>query len=754
MFELKSTLDSSRKELEAGGVLVLVAILIFALVAMVALAIELSIISAGTEQARQLTRVAALTAIEEFYSDIADCDPDQDGDCIENGLEAAVTRVNDLFADARLFSEKDSSSAPRVSLAPQAGEASLIPGMWLTRAPELLDGQDLVDCGDGQEENYPCFAPMELGTISLNNTPNAFRIEGTFFPSITLKMGAKIFNVAALQPFVAATATFMPRRGCFLIDVSPTITYDSHLPWHGGGPYSYPMGQQPPPNQPPKFNAHVPGAITLNEDCLNPEESGEECGPLTSEAFGNHYAYFFEPDNTDATEATAIEYFYLYPSMDIGWAALINDSIDPDNPLSQRGANTFEPFKHYASDYQSLYLLSDEDYNVDFALHHPDPDNDDRYSLPYRHLAHVDVYPFSAPEPLRSLVDGVNEALGQFSDRRVAGDRACLIFFDRRVTWPRIVRMTDDFDYLIDFTNFDLQEEILSDGEEPPDFSSDGVGEGRLRTIRHGIMPFRGQFTDIQAALQEAMLQLDESREDGVPASEFVVVISDGLQNCYYNTGNHGLGSNVSCSNELGHYQLGIQQIYDKLDPEDPSDPDSFRRVPVHFILDGAMVGPHTVDLPKGGNLPDNMPSVNTTNCYTDAEYRAKQGFDINSIEFVTGGGTENWENMSAKAPFFEVNMDWYKVAVVTQGLWGPLRSRNDLLCDNLPDFDGLPPDQEKYFDPANFRPMCDPEDVEGNHSVDGRRVFDPYCMTKQQQIRRYLNTIIGDNPYTVVEVK
>jgi len=725
---------------ETGAVLPLLAILSVTIIAIVAITVELVAAGTASEQAKQFARIAALAAISEYYQSLeidGECASSQDShDC---AMQAALNRVQSLSDRNRLLG---ASGSPAVLTQDPGSDGGLLEaGFW---------GTD-----DDSADELPTFRSID---IDQGERPNAFRISGQFYPEgVNLNFASRLnkLGFSGIVPRVRAVSTFVPRRGCFLIDISPSIVYETHMPWTNGGPYL------DPPLDPPG-------------------------GPDLDQAFGNQFGYLLRSDHQKFNEDGSLDYeLYLsdFPRMDMAWEELNNDPGTSTRP----GDAPWDPVKHYASDYRTYFILSDDLYSSlpdEVQALHPDPDplqpGTERYRVPEVRWPRVDSYippedPDRGPEPMTTIINGIRQAVEQFRDRRIPGDQACLIFFDQTTPWSRVVQLTNNFQYLIDFLDYSMPE--VAEGETfPPDDSdlknendySDirlianflanqgGAGEGRIRAIRHGVLPERQSFTDIREALQEAMLQLDLSEEGQIPSSQFMVIVTDGLQNCRI------INQVRECNNQWSHYSEGMVGLLDMLERSQGD-----RKIPIHVIFESGYVGPHTVDLfDNDFEVSNEQPRVadQGDNCLTDDEYR--RTYDAPNFNFVRGQGFKieypqdtdaayAFSKMSVENPFFQANKEFYRIAVATQGLWGPLRPRSEV-CDSLDEIN-----QDGYLDPRDYRPLCGPSPVPPGddepvteEEVGRRRMTDPYCRTKSQQMRSYLNRIIGENPFTIVQVE
>jgi hypothetical protein len=220
-------------------------------------------------------------------------------------------------------------------------------------------------------------------------------------------------------------------------------------------------------------------------------------------------------------------------------------------------------------------------------------------------------------------------------------------------------------------------------------------------------------------------------------SADFIVHIGDGLANCLNciddTSGLCADASNIhSCSNLYPYYQQAIEDLHNMIRNDIWSDPD-VRNIPIHAFMIGDSVGPHSLDI-------EEEDSVDGSNCYGPEKvggsgYPAVRG---------TPGDVTDKENAfrfaSKNTPFWEANVAWFEIAKLTRGIWAPIRpfSANDNPGDCVLarlDGDGDP---------------CEPE-IYGI-SENNRRVYDPFCESKEEQINRYLNIVLGDNPFKLVE--
>lgn len=642
----------SASENDQGVALVLLLITITVILSMLALAIDVTLLHKASRSNRDHAALAALRALETYYASYCD------GSCSENGMRAALQAVKDLEDQFPFTSHKDIVLADSEESIPEES-AGLIFGRWTREG-----------CTNGEEF---CFSPGS----SSNQRPNATKIIGILEGKITQVFSRAAFGFVPKGVTVTATASVVPRQGCFLVDVSPSIVFDTHPKWVSAPP--------PTPTSTPT-PAPTPAPV---------------CGA------GHYYAFSMDGYNGSALDGAQ----YSKNRMVHDWLRNVNPVRDNSSTTACNSTHAQEtelcpgaPF-HCYSDYAQKATLSDDDYGAkaEYAEYHPHPS---MYPAGDRKWFRVDGYQLSKPEPLSSVLSGIRSGLTEFRKRRVEGDKACLIFYDQRLEWPRIVELSggnnSDWDYLINFVDNSSSASLISDTSavdttlSPP---------GLERTIRHGLFPKVGSYTNSQIAIAEALRQFDvEKNEAGIPVSNFITLISDGLNNCSASSG--------GCDNSVERHLESMAELENlaasALVPQ---------RVPLHVLLIG------------GGVMP------NTARCISDSEYRVGYGKDHFLLGGYVAGGPNgqivdpdlNYPYPSSyvsqlsgpflSGPYYHANYEWYRIAAMTRGIWGPIR--------------------------AGYGGGC----------VDGSPNFgDPEGRSVGEQIRDYMKEIVGENPYTVVD--
>ncbi len=704
---------------EDGAILILLVLLSVCLITFAAIVIDLGSYGNERQQAQHYADLSALAALEAHYAanDASLVAPPLVLD-LKDRIQSAVNRASSVSQTNVLLSARTKSAKLfNPDLNATGTGAELIPGRWWGALPP--DGTD--PCAG----TYPCFRRI----TNINAVPEpqvtAYQVRGKIFEKFSTKLARFFFGIDSFPVNVLATASVVPRRGCFIIDMSASVTRDTHV-------------RRAPPSEP-----------LVNQNKTPTKGRGSEFAYMLSSE--NPGESIFQDDAWDTIADSPND--KNRPTDDAEWAAFFNWADEDGLQIANVTQNQFRRM-HFVDDYVKKYVMMDADYNdlknnydanndeVRYPFPHPDVTAFAQYeigvtpALDYRHSVRIDAYrkddastyptgkTYEGAEPLKAIFSGLNNAMTFMQDRQVAGDEACLIFVDSRIWYTRFVTMTANFDYLKKLTDFRIPSGGLTNDGPGMANSANIVNSstsGLELIVRHGLLPL-GQGaskTNLSLAVTEAIAQLQSGNAANF-ASNFITVITDGLSNCRpCQSGDPCNDQGFDCNNDYSHFASAMTDLKNLAKNKLQG-----RNISLHFIMTGDAVGPNTVDVAKDAS----------GTCMTDEELR------LANLPYVKGG----WDNtffpnisaafqgMSADHPFYEANVAPYEIAVGTQGLMGQIR-------------------------PTPASP-CSPHQCTGDRNANpntwNRITKDPECRTSSQQMTAFMEKIIGDNPFTLVDVK
>ena len=772
-----------------GAVLPFVAIILIAIVTFFGFVLDINMLASSREQAQHFARFAALAALEKFHDPRLRCLGSQTGAEVDlydpdvpdtnkfpcslcRRYQLAIERVNTLTQENTTVTAKEetpvllpfnTSAANCGMIAGTGDEAVLVPG-------EMVSDNGDTPCADSNRRS-PCFVELEI--TNGGNAPSAFGIQGKYYRGLSTMWSKKVMdgeadNLHNLR--VDAIATLIPRRGCFLVDISASSVRDTHVRQSitRNDYRAYLRDGIDPPVIDPWGNefAYFLGCPEIDQGA-DPSDPSDDF--LTGTGFNcrTHDEENSQPDYTTLGDTRFIGANNLGGNYDNIWG-------NPAWPLWSNHDRTWEwlnlekptgamsdrsPIHHFADSYVLKHVYGDADYDANHHQFNPSPTQDsNKYTTTFPDGAwfNIDMGMFDrsaygghqavttangaadnyfGPEPLRSILAGIRTSIERFETRQVAGDMACVIFYDKSLTWPRVFNITDNFAELREIFNFDaINASVLQ-----PDIDADittattGPVTGFEAIVRHGLFPRNpdNSFTNAVAAISEALTQLDNARQaSGVESADFIVNISDGLTNCI-TCANPITGgcpdSPGTCSNEYNYYQQSMNDLRGSIQTiwADPA----VRNIPLHVFMIGSAVGPHSLDIEE----PDS--DAGNRRCYPYHKVGGSGFSPVRGQDVGNNGLEDDFDNASSAQPFYQANVDWFEIAKLTRGLWAPIRPSPPSCTMALTDSNGNP---------------CDPDNF--GIGASNRRVVDPFCRTQDQQIVSYVDRILGDNPFQLVE--
>lgn len=768
---------------EKGGVLVLTAILAAAVIAIIALGLDASRMAEVAAKGNNSARLASLAATESFFA--------QSPAPIEERLCAAY-KAAQLSVEANSYSgQSGNTEKPRIKPhavipgCPQATAsdvsgpgATLQPGLWHASMPPA----PVLGSANPCQDNYPCFQPFDPLQVPAV-LPTTFRIDGEIYKNLSYFLASSIFDTQQGATVSAgATATVMPRRIVFAVDISPSMVRETHLDRPldlagglPGGPANNDQKDKPSDGLSRDFAYYTTRAPSF--PCAR---SGQ--GPTTAT---------FAPNTGDPDNFHNIIWNFLCSGGNESAPVPVKYSDPAMNVIST--ANAKRNTVHYLNDYRLKAVMSDLDYNT--ALYdglHPNPASPSPWGASYsvgnqRRSYMVDLSyargvedasvasvrwapQWAKPEPLSTVFSGLFSAVILSMERQVSGDRIGITFFDNRLTWPRTIYPTNNFEYIANILNFfrprtqlPVQSIAWTSEIGAPGLEDDNLNTitsaninsldnqvPMINAIRREMFPGFSASTDLALGVTEAMSQLAQARlnSGNQESQDGIVLVTDGLATCCQPTaptgwpgGNFGTANRaaicaVRCGNDYAHWNEAMTQLEDIVRVRVvPS------RIPIHVMLVGSTVRPHS-------NLIQVADPSGTLRCINDEDARKGNismvhGLAPTILASLNGGNNTAWDEKSPTlanatsttgpastytGPFFETNKRLYKIAQMTKGRWMPLRiTRPGETCTPIA---------------ANCA------------GVSTLTTFyrDPQCRSAEAQAQDYMISLMKTNPYVLVQ--
>lgn len=738
-----------KKVKERGAALILIIVALPAIATIVAFVVNLSISNASIEQASSLSRLMALTAIEYFLETQGDSDTEigKFNDRLNKTRDRInqVARNNGLVADPKEFINLELPWNARAGV--QNG-GIITPGIYF---PQRIPNDEGVLVNPCKQANLqpPCFNPITTQPAGDPPAINAFRVDGSFIPNIPIKFFGSFLGAGSVPIRTYAISVAIPRNVIFITDISRSSVQDTHL--------NRPVDM---PDSLAGDDLRLGGTLDPDDQVSHPERGRS-----------GHYAYDTRLLN-QVRQCAPSNNLASARSQYCNWNFIKNFNVQNNQYSSNAGLRRNIPADqqtklHFIDDYESggvidLYQYDEyEDGGDDGPYNelHPKPGSEkpktkfvSEYTDPNESYYIDQVVD---PQPLTDIFNGLNSALTGISNRKRSGDKAGLIFIEKTLRWSRVVKLTDQFDYLT----------LISDTASP---------ENKARIQKLGLFPTNEQNTNLTLALDEAFGQLEANplKQAGIETSDAIVYIGDFLANCtqirdmkgdinrdgyinysdiefyvsscfpddsndkpagcpdgiepgqitqLFENGNF----NVGCDDRVENFKAAMVELNNYV---------STKLVPANITFSAVLIGdhiaPHTLDIQD--------PQSQNVRCLSEAEIRPTDN------AFALGGGENGapytnlleWNsayfNMSSTRPFYEAVVQAYYAVRSSGGIFAPiLRGRGGCLNNNTC--------------------TCQPDLNTCNNMQ--RRFLDRNCRTPQRQIQDALNTIVlGDSPYRIVE--
>ncbi|OVE80353.1 hypothetical protein BVY02_00450 [bacterium J17] len=734
---------------ENGSLMIFVGIMATAIVLFVGLAIDVSRISTSHTQIQSTSEYIALGALEAYLAN------KEAGGTASASMAAAKSRAEEIGGFSFILGQPNTApvTSGELHYNSNGNAGKLRVGTWeFVPAPSCLDADASTSCPCGlatpEVTGTPSSPDDWLGPCFVQVDPlageevNAFEVELYTRASSPIQsmfravMGGKVTpeNIT-LQG--RATASRVPRMGVFAVDLSPSTRADTHV--QSGiylRQYAYKLlgptsaEAECSHNGGPKTCACPDSGLSnpcmLTDQCLFAGFDGIQWNGILNEG---------PPDNrcrSDADfEIPNMGYDYVAPAECVG--------AGPATPVvSPAVQHVRSDYLCYIVPYTENGVALEDHYLIDTRWWNPLPADPNDY--------------YDGPEPLTTILLGINSALTAFESRAVPGDRAGIVGFDQSAlleerVFDVVETTTPEFQDLKELTDIDLTGKTYAE-----------IMDLRERRIERVLFPRQGSTTDLRAGLIKALSMITDEELFGIGQS-FAVVFSDGLSNCTVASGD--------CQNDWNY----INDAYNEIVAGGDSITNEYRqrRIPIHFVLIGESVAPHTLLIKNQGG----------DGCVTDYEVRTgafptlTNGWHITNGSDYAAGWQDDQENafnnMSPSTPFYQSG--WvYEIPRLTGGIWAPLRncctdgtgacadvqSTLETACAGGPSGDStLPvlPNSSKFMPNTVVINSGGTLGTPGNYTDSaGRLICDPRGYSRRTQMIEYMNEIMSVNPFVLVQ--
>jgi len=677
------------------------------------LAIDSAFLTTSKVQQRQLSEYVALESLHTYL---------QTPGSLDTKLLAVRSRASEITSQNILLGNRmsGSTSGPNDVRASTDGatagtNGTVYPGIWWYREP--TSQAPLANCPAYEKWGQPWtgqffqFVDLDLfPNCRINSFQAILHFSGDSGIRTTFMRAAGVTTTSeTISDAVAAT---YPRRGVFLVDLSRSTHAETHLPYEAAG------GAE----QDQYFKLSSEFSFRASIGCAANNTIPAACMPpgTTCDIYGGSVAG-------------------LYESL---W---LSSSVPPPPTLGgydfiKPGARVAgePPYSHHRDEYKC--------YDITYT--------DPRISAtPRTETYFVDMRrdaDYLGPEPLTTMLRGVNYGYGLMAQTWVQGDMLGILGFDQSAVIPeRRFNLSEPespgFNEAVNLTDIE---------NDPPCLSDPGVSASVCRVRDKFFISRDRGHSNIAEALQEARRGLIAVATDQ-PAENFVMLLSDGLGNC---------DRNRNCGSSDARYMASYTDVQDVI--RNQYIPDDIR---FHFLSFGDVTGAHTLVVPSPSKVDE---LGNSTACMTEEEARDHSPplflTDFTSGKSATpeatfrqatlnmGGAFINdpdfpGQRIKSQGTRFYSPNQLFELTRDSQGRWFPTRPPcrvggvNTNIQNNL-----KTACTGKTFSQTNGRPTA----ITVGPFTDnfGRLLCDPEGLIRMRQVTQAMDVVLGRSPYIIVQ--
>ncbi len=725
---------------EDGSVIVFIVLMCLLLFILAGLAIDSSVLSTSKAQQRHSAEYISLAALKSYIESTATTKAQK--------LDAAVERAREVAGTnlmlARPFQKKktDGNTLGSNITAHNDDNGLIIPGIWHFDAGSGVCGGVTCPCDASGAWATPCFQKISSLSDPASDNINSFQVTfKTAGDSPVRALFTQFIGTKSQSLESTATAALVPKHVVFLMDVSRSAQWETHLPLEmtrgpSPSPQVYSIREQLSGLGGMSYFEASESTFQISDDsttkCASNTDHTNECTysppvppgiwPVPKCRFdGVPYPGGVSPD-PDRDTSDLFDTIYNIPNAKktVGFGPIMELNPPTGSPRIDR------PTKHYRRlDYECFIVDNFRD-----TL----PDNTPVDTVAKNFL--VDTRntllsggSYQGAEPLGTMLNGVNHGLKILRDRRIPGDRAGFIAFDRSARID--IRRTPT---LLPTSDTKISSLILA-----TDTSDVSVANMRRRYQEFFLMPRAALGLNIPEALLEAKKMLFPATPltPALPemAHRIVVMLSDGLTNCIEE------GSlERFCGTRLGDVKASLSNTHQILLNEYATDDIRF-----DFILLGDHAAPHTL-------IRLDEKSGAEAKCMSEADARLQDSQLIMTDSTSYGALTEieAFEEFRRGSSFFYGANSLYEATRATKGNWAPIRpcyKGTGTICQNIQEY----LDAECKAKAASL----DHGDIIADSAygdTDGRLPFDPSGRSKRQQVEDAIDQIFDGSSYILVD--
>jgi len=504
----RGTSELVRDPRDDGAILPLLAIAAVMIVIFLALAVDTARLGASKQQQKKTTQLSSMAALEAYREAVVDpavftTPAAQHAEklriAIDRAEQVAGFTKNSLLGrpgQSQVNAAADELGASHAAGQVVAGEYYFeepTGGCTAYNAAGGKNGPDGCPCGAVGGWKAACFREAD----ATENDARSFQVRlASKSDSPIANVFGGVFGQKNVSISSWGAAAMVPRHGIYAIDLSQSMAEETHLP-----PESLPGDKA--------MASYYTFRLESPTTCAGTDN------PCISDGSGCHFA-------TDRSYKPPLVWYGGVDPFGVRYAGMVANRSSMGTTLKTR---------HFRDDYKCFKLrLEDLDGNKDTF--------EEAYYLIDTHVHPYDngggdTGFYRGPEPLSSVLAGMQEALNTIQARSVAGDRIGVFGFDE---WVQDIRVfPDTYPGQADYADLLKVTTVPDSTGGARDVSTD---PNILKRIQKGYVPVPDRSTDTALAVVKASTLLG-SMPNARNAQSYVAMFTDGLTTCSHSTGDY-----------------------------------------------------------------------------------------------------------------------------------------------------------------------------------------------------------------------